>query len=120
MEKNVRMGSLLDIYGELLPERQRLLIDMACNEDLSLSEISETCELTRQGVHDSIRRGELQLELYETSLHVLEKSLVRKKSLHELLLLLQQVNENTVTEAAVRQNVSKACEIVVDLLQKEE
>ena len=48
---------LLDIYGALLTDRQRDVLDLYYNDDLSLSEISENLGITRQGVRDAIRRG---------------------------------------------------------------
>ena len=62
------ISRLVDIYGNALSERQRDVIDLYYNEDLSLAEISEHCGITRQGVRDAIRHG------VET-LHSLEKSL---------------------------------------------
>ncbi len=115
MEKNIRVGRLLDIYGALLPEKQRELIDLSCNEDLSLSEISEASGLTRQGVHDSIRRGELQLESYEQKLGLLQKHISREEQLTLLLAILQGVKGYDTDRELIN-----ACEIVMNLLQKEE
>ena len=53
---------LLDFYGELLTERQRLCFDLHYNEDLSLSEIAEQCGISRQGVWENIRRAESAME----------------------------------------------------------
>ena len=121
MEKNILMGSLLDIYGELLPEKQRMLIDMACNADLSLSEISETQGITRQGVHDRIRRGELQLSAYEESLHLLEKKRARVKLLRDLQIMIDKsLAELEEDPAAARKHLEAAAKTAAGLLQKEE
>ena len=53
---------LLDFYGELLTERQRLCFDLHYNEDLSLSEIAEQCGISRQGVWENIRRAESAMQ----------------------------------------------------------
>ncbi len=74
MEEKIRMGNLLAIYGELLPSAQREIIGLYCNEDFSLSEISENVGITRQGAHDKIRRGEKQLMQYENCLHIEQKN----------------------------------------------
>ena len=58
MAKNLQIGYLLDIYGQLLTEKQRDAVELYYNEDLSLSEISEHLGITRQGVRDSIKRAE--------------------------------------------------------------
>ncbi len=120
MEKNIRIGSLLDIYGELLSTKQRELIDLACNEDLSLSEIAETSGLTRQGVHDSIRRGELQLESYEQKLGLYERHAARIAALEALLKHLQSAKDALTEDAQAKEDIIKAYEIALQLLQKEE
>ena len=59
-EKNLEVAYLLDYYGGMLTEKQREVVDLYYNEDLSLAEISEHAGITRQGVRDSIKRGEAQ------------------------------------------------------------
>ena len=54
MEKHVRLGLLLDIYGELLTERQRSILFQSVNEDCSLAEIAEREGVSRQAVRDAI------------------------------------------------------------------
>ena len=75
MEKIVRQGMLYDLYGELLTEHQRSVYGDLVNDDLSLSEIAEIHGITRQGVHDLIKRCDRILEDYESKLHLLEKKL---------------------------------------------
>jgi hypothetical protein len=61
-EGRLRQALLLDFYGELLTEKQRMCFDLHYNEDLSLSEIAEQCGISRQGVWDNIRRAESAME----------------------------------------------------------
>lgn len=65
MPKDLSVSALLDFYGPFLSEKQRNLLHHYYNEDLSLSEIAENEQITRQGVRDLIKRGELQLKRYE-------------------------------------------------------
>lgn len=60
---------LLDLYGPALSGRCKDVMELYYEEDLSLSEIAENCGITRQGVHDAIRRGETDLLLWERKLH---------------------------------------------------
>lgn len=56
-DKDLRLSEYLDLYGAILDERQRLIMDMYYNEDYSLSEISEITGITRQGVGESVRKS---------------------------------------------------------------
>lgn len=73
-EKNLEVAVLLDFYSELLTDKQRDVIDLYYNEDLSLAEIAEHESITRQGVRDSIKRGEQVLFEMENALRLAEKS----------------------------------------------
>ena len=61
MAKNLEISYLMDVYGECLTEKQRSFIDYYYNDDLSLSEIAENENITRQGVRDAIKRAESTL-----------------------------------------------------------
>ena len=58
MAKNLEISFLLDFYGDVLTERQREVMEQYYNDDLSLAEIADNFGITRQGVRDSIKRGE--------------------------------------------------------------
>lgn len=73
MEDKIKSGYLYDFYGELLTEHQRSVYEMSIVEDLSLSEIADTLSISRQGVHDLLKRCDHQLEDYEARLHLVEK-----------------------------------------------
>ena len=59
------ISMLLDFYGQLLTDNQYMCMDMYYNQDLSLSEIADEIEISRQGVHDFIKRGRAILADYE-------------------------------------------------------
>ena len=63
--KDLNFSLLIDFYGNVLTDKQRYALELYYNEDLSLAEIAEHTEITRQGVRDNIKRGEsvlLELE----------------------------------------------------------
>ena len=66
--KDMRLPLLLDLYGALLTERKRELLDYYYNEDYSLAEISELTGLSRQGVRDAVKKGEEELYALEKQL----------------------------------------------------
>ena len=69
MEKLAKVALLLDIYGGLLTPRQRDVLDLYYNYDLSLGEIAEMHNISRQGVHDLIKRGEQALYALDEKLN---------------------------------------------------
>ena len=83
MEKIVEQGILYDFYGELLTEHQRRLYEDAVYNDLSLREIADENGISRQGVHNLLRRCDKILEGYEEKLHLVEKFIRIKKKAEE-------------------------------------
>ena len=75
MSKNLYVSALLDVYGEFLSEKQRVVTEHYFNDDLSLAEIAENEGITRQGVNDLIKRAEAQLMAYEEKCHYCENFL---------------------------------------------
>ncbi len=73
MDKKLTVSLLLDFYGQVLSEKQFHIMDYYYNDDLSLREISEILGITRQGVHDTIKRSEAFLEELEQSLGLYAK-----------------------------------------------
>ena len=73
MEKIVEQGLVYDFYGELLTEHQRRIYEDAVFNDLSLSEIAQNAGISRQGVHDLIKRCDKTLEEYENRLHLMAR-----------------------------------------------
>lgn len=89
MDKIIERGLLFDFYGELLTEHQQKIYSEAVFNDLSLSELSEEEGISRQGIHDLIKRCDKQLILYEEKLHLVEKfQLIRKDAskINEIIL----------------------------------
>lgn len=73
-EDRAYISRLIDIYGNALSARQKDVVDLYYNEDLSLAEISENCGITRQGVRDAICHGVEVLLSLESSLGFNKKS----------------------------------------------
>ena len=75
VEKIVEQTLLFDFYGELLTEHQRQIYEDVVFNDLSLSEVAEERGISRQGVHDMIRRCTKTLEGYEEKLGLVHRFL---------------------------------------------
>lgn len=73
MAKNLDYAMLLDFYGDLLTEKQRDIMQLYYYEDLSLSEIAENENISRQGVHDAIKHAEQYLDDFEKKVGFVRK-----------------------------------------------
>ncbi len=79
MDDIVRKNLLYDFYGELLTDHQKMIYEDAIYQDYSLSELAGQYNISRQGVHDLLRRCDRILEGYEDKLHLVERFLVLKE-----------------------------------------
>lgn len=111
MEDRIETGWLFDFYGPLLTARQRSLLSLYCDEDLSLSEIAVREGISRQGVHDAVHRAQRQLEAYETQLGLLGRYRRLTQGLHDALSALRD---------APGEQAHHATEILEALLEQEE
>lgn len=72
-EKVFEIGMLYDFYGKLLTPKQSNFLEMYYENNLTLSEIAENLNISRQAVHDTLRKVELILHEYENNLGLIEK-----------------------------------------------
>lgn len=98
--KVIQMNGLLeqallyDFYGELLTDHQKEVYEQFVLEDLSLSEIAEAAGISRQGVHDLVKRCNKILEGYEAKLHLVEKFLSVKDKVQQMNELLESEQQS--------------------------
>lgn len=85
MDRRTQTGLLLDFYGALLTQRQRALMRLHFDEDLSLAEIAEREGVSRQAVRDALVRGEAQLVACEEKLGFLRRDRELARSLRDLI-----------------------------------
>ena len=101
MEEKIEQAYLYDFYGELLNEHQRKIYEDFVFNDLSLGEIADEEGISRQGVHDMVKRCTKTLEGYESKLHLIEKFLSAKQKvgrIHELAGEFQKNHEVAIME----------------------
>ena len=84
MEKIVEQGLLYDFYGELLTEHQRQIYEGIVYENLSLGEIATEQGISRQGVHDIVKRCDKALMGYENKLKLIERFMKIKERIKEI------------------------------------
>ncbi len=93
MGKNLSVAVLLDFYGDMLTEKQRDVIDLYYNQDLSLSEIAEHQGITRQGVRDSIKRGEVFLFELEDKLKMFDSYIDTQKTIQSIKYVIERIEK---------------------------
>ncbi len=101
MEKHSRYTLLLDLYGELLTEKQRSLIDQYYNYDLSMQEIAENEGISKQAVYDSLKRSEQSLMKTEEKLKLLERHLAMEEDFKSLYKKLDAICQEKTKEASI-------------------
>lgn len=80
----LEMTLLFDYYGELLTERQRMCFDLYHNQDLSLAEIAQELQVSRQGVYDNLNRAEATLRNMEEKTGCVRRNLLNRRSLRTI------------------------------------
>ena len=95
MEKHIEISILWQIYGKLLTEKQYSILDDYYNNDLSLSEIAENNNISRQGVRDVIVKGESKLFYYEKKLGIMKKTQKNEKTIQTILTQLSEISNTT-------------------------
>ena len=88
MEERVLVSLLLDFYGPLLTEKQRLSLQWHHEDDMSLGEIADELGVSRQAVHDNLNRARHIMNEYESKLHLVEQYEKREQLLGELKTML--------------------------------
>jgi predicted DNA-binding protein YlxM (UPF0122 family) len=84
MEDKIRQGNLYEFYGDLLNEHQKKIYEDYVLNDFSLGEIAENEGITRQGVHDLVKRATATMEDYEAKLGMMKRFYSIRENLSEL------------------------------------
>lgn len=114
MEKKLRQTYLYDFYGELLTEHQRTVYEDFVLNDFSLSEIAEEKGISRQGVHDLVKRCDRTLGGYEEKLHLLERFLDMKEKVTRIRTLSR--NYQGEQEAEVMEEIASISNQILEEL----
>ena len=109
MEKFVERTLLYDFYGELLTKRQQQIYESVVLEDYSLSEVAEELNISRQGVHDMIRRCDKALEGYEEKLHLVEKFVNIRGQVQKIHELASGYHADDIEAISNRETVHEIC-----------
>ena len=84
MEEILRQTLLYDFYGELLTEHQKQVYEDVVLNDYSLSEVAQSLGISRQGVHDMVKRSTRLLNEYEEKLHLVQRFVQIRENVNEI------------------------------------
>ena len=115
MEEKVKISMLCQLYGKFLTKKQFEFIDDYYNNDLSLSEIAENNNITRQAVRDIIKKGEKKLFEYEEKLMFMKRTLNQEKRIEKALSELTKIQKNSSDKqvASVLESIKKELNCLV-------
>lgn len=85
LDRTIEIGILFDYYGKLLTDKQKKIVELYYYQDLSLGEIAENLDISRQGVYDHLHRAEDTLKSYEKELKLVSRNKKNIKIIQELL-----------------------------------
>ena len=115
MDKIYEQTMLFDFYGELLTEHQRRIYEDVVYNDMSLGEIAEEQGISRQGVHDLVKRCDKILQGYENKLHLVERFSRAKKTVSRIEQLTVDSEEDS---ARIRENLVQIRKLSRELLKE--
>ncbi len=107
MDRKIEISMLCQVYGKLLTEKQFNYINDYYNNDLSLSELAENYNITRQAARDNIKKGENKLFEYEEKLGIMKTTLKNEKKIEEVLETITKIQTDYSDEkiAKILENV---------------
>ncbi|HHW07997.1 MAG TPA: YlxM family DNA-binding protein [Clostridia bacterium] len=111
LAKMTRIAWLYSFYGSLLTERQRSLVELYYHQDYSLAEIAALEGVSRQAVHDLLKRAESALEEYEASLHLFSKHLQQQELVEQIRALLSAGDVDRTLVEEVSRLLTKLLEV---------
>ena len=122
MEDFAKTSMLFDIYGGLLTDKKKRVMEMYHEDDMSLSEIAEELEVSRAAVHDSLRSAERLLCSYEDKLGILADYLLKEKLADELRTYISEGRDLLAKDMVERKSkdeldrcLAKAAELIDEL-----
>lgn len=116
MDKILEQALLYDFYGELLTPHQKEIYEQFVLDDLSLSEIAESQGISRQGVHDLVRRCQKALEGYEAKLHLVERFLAVKEKVSQIDRMLEEWEQDKKDPEMIIQRIRGISSAIIEEL----
>ena len=118
MAKNLEISYLLDFYGDVLTQKQRDVMEQYYNDDFSLAEIAANFGITRQGVRDSIKRGESILLELEQKVGFAARYKAVQESLARIEELTRNIRFRNANNYAVSDQIERDAAAILEILHR--
>ena len=114
VEKIAETSLLYDFYGELLTEKQREVMGLYHEENYSLAEIAEEFDISRQAVHNTLKKAEKILQNYEEKLGLVSELFKQKEAIRRIDSAIDKV-EDKVDDSSIRKELESIKDIIREL-----
>ena len=111
METIEKISLLYDFYGRLLTEKQRQVMELYHEENLSLAEIAEEFGISRQGVHDTLKKAEHLLTEYEDKLGLVAKLMKSRHAIAEIDRIIDGIIDSLTASIEDKEAAAKLQEV---------
>lgn len=107
IDKTARMSILFDFYGQILPQKQNRIFQLYYDDNLSLSEIGEEFKMSKQGVHDALKKAELTLEEFETKLKLVDNNRKNEEILKRTITTMRRMTDDKNVSLNIKKELNK-------------
>ncbi|MEA4922298.1 MAG: sigma factor-like helix-turn-helix DNA-binding protein [Eubacteriaceae bacterium] len=115
IDESTRYSMLLDYYGGLLTEKQQEVTRLYHDENMSLSEIGEEFGISRQGVHDTLKKAEAALNGYEEKLSLTRILEEREQAIKKIDGMIDELMEENVGNNGLKRKMTEIKRIIDNL-----
>lgn len=118
MERILKITLLYDFYGELLTDKQKNIFELYYHNDLSLAEIAEQLNISRQGVYDTLKRSENTLSQYEQTLQLVERFTANQQAINEMIHIMDEVEDKLNSPQVIKSQIKEMRNIAYKILNE--
>lgn len=109
VEKFLELNRLFDVYKDILTDKQKNILSLYIEYDLSLGEISKEINISRQGVYDAIKKSEQMLFDLENKIGYLSREEFLENKVREI----QKILDENKIDASVKKRINQICEDMI-------
>lgn len=116
MKEILKAAMLFDFYGELLTEKQKSIFELFYLNDLSLTEIGQELNISRQAVRDQLKRTEKILSEYEEKLMLVERFYHQKKLVKKIKSIIEKIEHENILSSVTASEIEEIKNIIDEII----